>query len=205
MKNLKPEECFYFFDRGGMIKPSADLMGLLMTVSWIEREIVFLTSEELVDKLMVLVELREKNKDEKILAEKREMLKANLVLPFDERTCEVINNVFTRDAEVIFIGSVYAPNKALVERAKRMITSIEGLEKESDEGLKEMCRMYDVGELLSSEREIDYMMARIGDWFGGDRPTLINYDYSGPNEKEFFERLRLECIANGGDPDGDEF
>ena len=199
MKNLKPEECFYFFDRGGQVKPSADLMGLLVMVKWIEREIVFLTTEELVDKLMVLVE-KSVTRDEKILAEKREMLKINLVLPFDVRSCDVINKVFNRDAEVIFLGSVYAPNKALVERAKRMLTSIESLAKETDEGLKELCRTYDIGELMSSEREIDYLMNRIGDWLGS-RPTLINYDYIGPGDVEYFEKLRQECIAEGGDPD----
>jgi hypothetical protein len=67
----------------------------------------------------------------------------------------------------------------------------------TDEELLEVCRIYDIGELLSSEEDIDYLMARLPDRFV-ERPRLVNYSFT-EKELEFLRKLKEEAIAAGLD------
>ena len=73
----------------------------------------------------------------------------------------------------------------------------------TDVELAEFLTVYEAGEILSTEAEIDYVMARLPDFFRG-RPKLINYSYTD-KDREIFKKIREGIVANGRDLDGDEF
>ena len=61
----------------------------------------------------------------------------------------------------------------------------------NDDELKEFLNTYEVGEVLSTEAEIDYVMGRLPEFFGGYRPVLVDYSFT-EKDREIFKRLGEE-------------
>ena len=71
----------------------------------------------------------------------------------------------------------------------------------SDTELKDFLTVYEAGEVLSSEEEIDYVMSRIPSFFAETgRPVLVNYSFT-EEDRTFFDRMTEEAIAEGIDID----
>jgi hypothetical protein len=76
----------------------------------------------------------------------------------------------------------------------------------SDAELIDFLTVYEAGEVLSSEEEIDYVMGRIPAFFAeSGRPVLVNYNMTD-DDREFFVRKEQESIDDGfvDDEFGDE-
>ena len=65
----------------------------------------------------------------------------------------------------------------------------------TDAELIDFLTVYEAGEVLSSEAEIDYVMSRIPSFFSG-RPALVSYDMTD-DDREFFARKEQETIDDG--------
>ena len=82
------------------------------------------------------------------------------------------------------------------------MSDLQSIYEMSDAELMDFLTVYEAGEVLSSEAEIDYVMSRIPSFFSG-RPVLVNYNMTD-DDRDFFDRMREEAIAEGFDID-DEF
>lgn len=56
--------------------------------------------------------------------------------------------------------------------------SLSGYKKMTDEELISFFKEYEIGEMVSSNEELDYIVSRIGNWLDY-RPKIVDYFYSG--------------------------
>jgi hypothetical protein len=75
---------------------------------------------------------------------------------------------------------------------------ISGYKDMSKEQLIEFFTVYEIGEYVTTEEEMDYLMSRIGDWVG-DRPYFYSFELSRKQLKE------LENCPTPTEEDREEF
>ena len=67
----------------------------------------------------------------------------------------------------------------------------------TDAELIDFLTVYEAGEVLSSESDIDYVISRLPSFFSG-RPKLVSYEMTDA-DRIVFDRLEAEAIADGLD------
>lgn len=68
---------------------------------------------------------------------------------------------------------------------------LEGYKKMTNKELIEFFKVYEIGEYLSCEEEIDYLMGRIGDWLVY-RPELYDYTHYYEDFEQMEDKTNLE-------------
>jgi hypothetical protein len=75
------------------------------------------------------------------------------------------------------------------------MTRVRSIKELTDLELVDLCKTYDIGELLSSEEDIDYIMSRIGWFFNNERPSLVSYEMTDA-DREHFKKIAEESDNN---------